>query len=99
MKIVWLQLAQRDLRSISAYYESAASKELADRLMQRIVHCASRLIENPYIGGPSESIDGVHEIQVPRLPYLIPYRVVADRVEILRVFHESQDRPSSWQAK
>ena len=97
MRIVWLSFAQRDLVSISAYYESVASKELADRLMQRIVHSASSLIANPYLGHPSESVDGVHELQVPRLPYLLPYRVVDDRVEILRVFHESQDRPSTWQ--
>ena len=97
MRIVWLSFAQRDLLSISAYYESVASKELADRLMQRIVHSASSLIANPYLGRPSESVDGVHELQVPRLPYLLPYRVVDDRIEILRVFHESQDRPSTWQ--
>ena len=97
MRIVWLSFAQRDLLSISAYYESVATKELADRLMQRIVHSASSLITNPYLGRPSESVDGVHELLVPRLPYLLPYRVVDNRIEILRVFHESQDRPSTWQ--
>ena len=65
MRIVWLSFAQRDLLSISAYYESVATKELADRLMQRIVHSASSLITNPYLGRPSESVDGVHELLVP----------------------------------
>jgi toxin ParE1/3/4 len=93
MRIVWLSFAQRDLLSISAYYESAASKDVANRVVRRIVRSATILIENPYLGRPSESADGIHELQVARLPYLLPYRVVDDRIEILRVFLESQDRP------
>jgi plasmid stabilization system protein ParE len=99
MRIVWLSFAQRDLVSISAYYESVASKDVANRVLQRIVHSATILIENPYLGRPSESADGVHELQVARLPCLLPYRVVDDRIEIMRVFHESQDRPSAWRNK
>lgn len=93
MRIVWLSFAQRDLLSISNTYESVASEEVANRVLQRIVHSASSLMGNPYLGRPSESADGVHELQVARLPYLLPYKVVDDRIEILRVFHESQDRP------
>jgi predicted transcriptional regulator len=46
----------------------------------------------------SESTDGIHELQVRRLPYFLPYRVVDDRIEILRIFHESQERPSAWES-
>jgi toxin ParE1/3/4 len=98
VKLVWLALARRDLSSIFAYYESAASKEVANRVLQRIVRSASALADNPYLGRPSASTDGVHEFQVAKLPYLLPYRVVGERVEILRVFHEAQDRPSTWRA-
>ena len=93
MKIVWLSFAQRDLLSIFA----VASKDVATRLVQRIVHGASNLIDHPYLGHPSDSTDGVHELGVARLPYVLPYRVVNERIEILRVFHESQDEPSTWQ--
>ncbi|MBW0003765.1 MAG: type II toxin-antitoxin system RelE/ParE family toxin [Hyphomicrobiales bacterium] len=99
MKIVWLSLAQRDLASIFAYYQNAAGNDVAARLVQRIVHSASNLIDHPYLGPPSATTDGVHELQVARLPYVLPYRVVNERIEILRVFHESQDRPSAWQNK
>jgi toxin ParE1/3/4 len=97
VRIVWLSFAQRDLLTISAYYESVASKDVANRVVRSIVHSASGLMDNPYLGHPSASTDGVHELQVARLPYLLPYRVVDDRIEILRVFHEAQDRPSTWQ--
>jgi toxin ParE1/3/4 len=97
VRLVWLPFAQRDLTSIFAYYESAANKDVANRVLQRIVRSASFLIDNPYLGRPSQSADGIHELQVPQLPYLLPYRVAEERIEILRVFHEAQDRPSRWQ--
>ena len=98
MTLVWLPFASRDLASIAEYYEAAASAPLASQVIQQIIRSASALIENPHLGRPSESVEGIHELHVPRLPYLLPYRVIDDRVEILRVFHEAQDRPSAWQS-
>jgi toxin ParE1/3/4 len=99
VRIAWLAFAQRDLASIFHYYEGVASREVASRVLQRIIQSASALAENPYLGHPSTSAEGVHELQVAKLPYLLPYRVLGERVEILRVFHECQDRPSLWQAE
>ncbi len=99
MKIVWLPLAQRDLLEILGYFESVASKDAGNRIIRRIVHGASHLIDNPYLGRPGESAAGVHEWRVARLPHLLPYRVVDDRIEILRVFDESQDRPQVWRGE
>lgn len=99
MKIVWLLLAPRDLTEILTHLESTASKDVGNRIVHRIVHSAAHLIDNPYLGRPSESVAGVHEWQVARLPYLLPYRVVDDRIEILRVFHESQEQPPAWRGE
>ncbi|MGD1037985.1 MAG: type II toxin-antitoxin system RelE/ParE family toxin [Roseiarcus sp.] len=97
MTIVWVPSAKRDLSSISACHESADGKAKASGVLQRIVHGASRLIEKPFLGHVSDSVDGVLELHVENTPYLLPYRVVDRHVRILRVFHESQDRPSAWQ--
>ena len=97
MRIVWLSHALRDIESIVRYHEAFASKDVAYRTARRIVNAATTLAESPYLGRPSESLDGIHELHVPKLPYLLPYRVVDERVEILRIFHEAQDRPSTWQ--
>jgi toxin ParE1/3/4 len=99
VRIAWLASAQRDLSSILAYYEDVASKEVGRRVLQRIIGGASALADNPYLGHPSASTDGVHELQVAKLPYLLPYRVVGERIEILRIFHESQGRPAIWRAE
>jgi plasmid stabilization system protein ParE len=55
MRIVWLSITQRDLLSISAYYGSAANKDVLKRVLQRIVRSAPSLIDNPYLAHPSES--------------------------------------------
>jgi toxin ParE1/3/4 len=98
MKLVWLPFASNDLASIADYHESAAGAKIADRLIQQILRSAAALVENPHLGRPSDSVDGIHELHLPHIPYLLPYRVVEDRIEILRVFHEAQDRPSAWQS-
>jgi toxin ParE1/3/4 len=97
MRIVWLPYALRDLQSIVEYQETFASKDIAHRTARRIVNAATMLAESPYLGHPSESLDGIHELHIPKLSYLLPYRVIEERVEILRVFHEAQNRPSTWQ--
>ena len=97
MKLVWLPFAANDLVSISDYVKTDANPAIAVRLIENIVRRASLLLDNPHLGRPSDSVDGIHELHIPNLPYLLPYRVVDDRIEILRVFHEAQDRPSAWQ--
>jgi plasmid stabilization system protein ParE len=96
MRIIWLLAARRDLQSIAAYYRKAAGKAVADRMSQRIARSAMLLADHPHLGHPADSADGVHEWQVPQLPYLLPYRVRGDAIEILRVFHESQEKPDAW---
>lgn len=38
---------------------------------------------------------GTRELIVPGTPYLLPYRVTAGTVEILRVFHGAQEWPET----
>src|ERR1019366_8916898 len=96
MRILWLPWSRRDLQSIRRYYTEVASKAVADRRVHTIVHAAERLLDHPFLGHPSERTQGVHELQVAGLPYLLAYRVVAYRIEILHVFDESLPRPEKW---
>jgi len=96
MRILWLPQARRDLESIHRYYAAVSNKALADRRAQKIVHAAEHLLDHPFLGHPSERSEGVHELQVGKLPYFLPYRVVGDLIEILCVFDESLPRPEDW---
>lgn len=96
MNIVWLSFAQKDMRCIREYYEPRAGIDVTVRLLKAIVQTADLLSDQPFLGAPSIDED-VLEIHVPKYPYSLPYRVRGQNIEILRVFHQSQNRPLSWE--
>jgi toxin ParE1/3/4 len=98
VQIVWLPLALQDLVSIRLWYGEAAGEPTANAVIQNIVRSAGGLRDNPARGRPSQSTDGIHELVVPRSPYVLPYRVVADRIEILRVFDGRRAPLEDWDA-
>ena len=96
--IVWLKAAKFDLIEIKNYYSNKASPQVAARLLQRIFQSATYLAENPLIGVQTMD-DDILELNIPDLNYTIPYQIKGDDIEILRVFHQSQKKPSKWEAK
>ena len=50
------------------------------------------LRENPLAGRPVEEMEGVREFSMPRTPFSFIYRVVDDRIEVLRVWDQRGDR-------
>lgn len=44
--------------------------------------------ENPLVGHPVEEIEGVREFSIPRTPFSFIYRIVEDRIEVLRVWDQ-----------
>jgi toxin ParE1/3/4 len=97
MRIVWLPRARQNLSAIYAFIVKESGANRAGRVIERIVEAAERLGEFPHLGRQSESDPDVRELQVPTMPFLLPYRVAHNRVEILRVFHEAQERPDHWE--
>ncbi|WP_319777687.1 type II toxin-antitoxin system RelE/ParE family toxin [Maridesulfovibrio sp.] len=49
----------------------------------------------PQKGRPGR-VTGTRELVLDRYPYIVPYRVKDDVVEILRVFHTSRKLPKKW---
>ena len=95
MKIVWLPRAIGDLQDIRAYIAGHDPKA-AQRVAQRIRQTVHHLKAHPQLGRPAD-IENIRLMSVPTLPYCIPYRVNDGYIEILRVFHTSQNRPESWE--
>jgi toxin ParE1/3/4 len=94
MKLVWLPRAVADLQEARAYiaeHDPQAARAIAQKIRKLVAHLKAR----PRLGRPAD-VDGIRQISVPGLPYLIPYRVKDDRIEILRVFHTAQERPENW---
>lgn len=94
MRVVWSPQARQDLREIYLYI-AEDNPHAARVLQERIKACVNLLTENRYLGRPGR-VPGTRELTVPRTPYLLPYRVVKERLEILRVYHGARLWPETF---
>lgn len=91
MSAEWLNAATRSLRQIHARV-AAENPPAARRVVKCIRQTVDRLADFPASGRPGQ-VEGTRELVVPGLPYLVVYRVRANTVEILRVFHTAMNWP------
>jgi toxin ParE1/3/4 len=94
MRLRWSLQARRDLTSIKAYI-AERNPAAIERIGAEIVRAARRLEIFPQLGRPAHRVE-LRLLQVPGLPYLIPYHVTGEVVEVVAVFHERQERPEDW---
>ena len=91
MKLVFLPSARADLLWMRTYYSSVFpdGARRAARQYQRVCDTIRR---NPLIGHVLENMEEVRELSIPRPPFSFIYRIVDDRIEILRVWDQRGDR-------
>jgi toxin ParE1/3/4 len=90
VEIAWSPRALARLREIRAYV-ARDKPEAAERLATRIVALVEALKDHPYLGRAG-SEPGVRELVVGGTPYLIFYRVRAQRITITTIWHGAQSR-------
>ena len=93
MRVVWTPQAKGDLRSIGLHIAWDSSRA-AVAVVRRIRRSAAVLRDHPGLGHPGRIV-GTRELVVPRTPYLVPYRIRDDRVEILAVLHAAREWPDT----
>jgi toxin ParE1/3/4 len=91
MEIRWLEDALADITEIYLYI-AADDPKAAARVVGRIQAAVRLLAELPHRGRPSRW-PGTRELIIPGTPYIVPYRVQGELVEILRVFHRARRWP------
>lgn len=91
MEIRWLDDALADVTEIYRYI-SADDPRAAARIVARIQSSMRLLASLPHRGRPGRW-PGTRELVIPRTPYIVPYRVTSDLIEILRVFHSARRWP------
>ena len=91
MRVKWLRTALKNLDD-EAEYISRDSPTAAARVVTEIVKAVEPLTRYPALGRPGR-IAGTRELVVSGTPYIIPYRVRGDAVEVLRVFHGARKWP------
>lgn len=92
MRIVWTQLALNDVQHV---WDSIAQDHphAADEVIERISKTVRNLISYPQLGRPGR-VRGTRELVILGTPYLVPYRIKKDRLEILAILHGSRRWPS-----
>jgi toxin ParE1/3/4 len=76
-----------------AEYISRDNPDAAARTVAAIVGAVENLKRFPASGRPGR-VSGTRELVVSGTPYIVPYRVRGDAVELLRVFHAARKWPS-----
>ncbi len=94
MRVRWLRTALRNLDD-EARYIARDDPRAAQRTVARIRRAVDHLSAHPEIGRPGR-VSGTRELVVADTPYVVPYRVSGDYVEILRVFHGARRWPRRY---
>ena len=90
MRIRWTLTAADDLEHIYDYL-SKHEPHLARPTVIALREAILSLRKLPNRGRPG-AVEGTRELLHERLPYIVAYRVKEDVVEILHIWHPSQER-------
>jgi toxin ParE1/3/4 len=94
VRLEWLHTALANLNA-EVEYISQGSPAAAARTVAAIVNAVENLKRFPASGRPGR-VPGTRELAVSGTPYIVPYRVRSDTVELLRVFHAARKWPSQF---
>jgi addiction module RelE/StbE family toxin len=91
VRIVWSRRAVQHLEEIRSYI-AQDHPQAARGVAAKILEGVDLLAGHPHIGRAGRVV-GTRELVVSGTPYVIPYRVKADRLELIAVFHGKQRWP------
>jgi toxin ParE1/3/4 len=93
MEIRWSPEAVLDFTAIVQYIRQDNSSA-ALRVARAIYDAVAQLNTFPNRGRPGR-INGTRELPLPRLPFVVVYRVRENTVEIVRLLHGAQQWPAT----
>jgi toxin ParE1/3/4 len=94
MTLVWSPEAIDDLVALRAYIEQddpAAAQRVAIHVIQNV---ETLLSGTPEMGRPGR-VPGTRELVIPRTPFIVPYRLVDNTIQILRIFQGARRWPEA----
>jgi toxin ParE1/3/4 len=94
MRILWSRRAIANLTALRDYIAEDGPASAAT-VAQRVLKTVELLAKQPQIGRPGR-IAGTRELVVPDTPYVVPYRVRGDQLELIAVFHGRQNWPTHF---
>jgi plasmid stabilization system protein ParE len=95
VRVRWTTPALRDLDIIGDHIERENSAAVAARIVTAILDHADNLAAFPHVGRAGR-IPDTRELVVVDTPFIVPYRVRDDALEILAVFHSARQWPETF---
>ena len=95
MRIHWTRPALADLEAIGDFI-ARDNPVAAKQLVVSLVASVDALRDHPNLGRPGRLAE-TRELVVAGTPYIVPYRVLGDDVEILAVFHGARRWPRAFE--
>lgn len=94
MRVEWLRSALKNLDDEAAYIAQSNPRAAAN-FVNALLADVAQLARFPTMGREGR-LPGTREWVMSQHPYLIPYRIRQDRLQVLRIFHTSRQPPSNW---
>jgi toxin ParE1/3/4 len=94
MIIVWSPQAINDLAALRAYI-AEDNPAAAQRVVLNIIGSIEQLVDHPQMGRAGRVL-GTRELVVPRTPYIVPYRIRNNRLQVLRLYHGARKWPERF---
>ncbi|MBV8358800.1 MAG: type II toxin-antitoxin system RelE/ParE family toxin [Deltaproteobacteria bacterium] len=94
MQVRWLRRALKNLDDEGAYI-ARDDVAAAARMVERIASAVDQLASHPALGRPGR-VPGTRELVISGTPYIVPYRIRGEMVEVLRVFHGARKWPTKF---
>jgi toxin ParE1/3/4 len=91
LQVKWLKRALVDLDDAEAYIAQTDPLAAAEVVL-KIIRTVSLLKNQPGMGRGGR-VSGTKELIIPGVPYIVPYRVKDNCLQILRVYHTSRIWP------
>ena len=91
MRIRWTPAAAADLQQINDYLKEH-HPHYREATLRKLYSAIQSLKDWPHRGRVGRE-DGTRELAFPPLPYIAVYRLKEQSIEVLRIYHGSQDRP------
>ena len=94
MRVRWLTRATKAL-IVAHDYIAKDNPKAAREFFRHAITTVELLAQHPQTGRPGR-VPSTRELVLVKYPYIIPYRVKSQEVQILHVFHSSRVWPSSF---
>jgi len=94
MKIRWIRLALNDLDEVGEFI-SRDNPRAAVQVLKRIWDYIQLLADQPHAGRAGR-VPGTRELVIHGTPFIIPYRVVENTIQILRILYGKRKWPEGF---